>query len=90
MAKEAALQIRMDAKLKERAETFYKNPGASFAEAVWIFAKQSVLEKGKPFVIGIPEDRLVRRSGLAEGKLLFLKDVNKYDDEAAALFENTQ
>ena len=89
MANEATIQIRMDAELKEQAETLYKNLGTSFAEAVRIFARQSVLEKAMPFVIGIPEDRPVRRIGLAEGKLLFPEDINKYDDEAAALFEGT-
>ncbi|MDO5338445.1 MAG: type II toxin-antitoxin system RelB/DinJ family antitoxin [Eubacteriales bacterium] len=51
MAKEATLQVRMDADLKEKAETLYRELGTSFAEAVRIFAKQSVLENGMPFVI---------------------------------------
>ena len=42
MAKEATLQVRMDADLKEKAETLYKEMGTSFAEAVRIFAQQSV------------------------------------------------
>ena len=36
MAKEATLQVRMDADLKEKAETLYKEMGTSFAEAVRI------------------------------------------------------
>lgn len=51
MAKEATLQVRMDADLKEKAEALYRELGTSFAEAVRIFAKQSVLENGMPFVI---------------------------------------
>lgn len=51
MAKEATLQVRMDADLKEKAEILYRKLGTSFAEAVRIFAKQSVLENGMPFVI---------------------------------------
>lgn len=38
MAKEATLQVRMDADLKEQVETLYKRLGTSFAEAVRIFA----------------------------------------------------
>src|SRR5699024_9698651 len=51
MAKEAVLQVRMDAELKEKVEALYRELGTSFAEAVRIFAKQSVLENGMPFVI---------------------------------------
>lgn len=51
MAKEATLQVRMDADLKESAERLYKSMGTSFAEAVRIFAQQSVTEQGMPFVV---------------------------------------
>lgn len=51
MAKEAVLQVRMDASLKAEAEQLYKDMGTSFAEAVRIFARQSVRENGMPFMI---------------------------------------
>lgn len=51
MAKEATLQVRMDSELKEQVEALYKDMGTTFAEAVRIFARQSVLENGMPFVI---------------------------------------
>ena len=51
MAKQATFQVRMDAELKEQVEMLYKELGTSFAEAVRIFAKQSVQENGMPFVI---------------------------------------
>lgn len=51
MAKEATLQVRMDADLKEKAENLYREMGTSLAEAVRIFAKQSVQENGMPFVM---------------------------------------
>ena len=41
MAKEATLQVRMDADLKDKVEALYREMGTSFAEAVRIFAKQS-------------------------------------------------
>jgi len=50
MAKEAIVQIRMDSETKEAAEAVYRNLGTSFAEAVRIFAAQSVREHGFPFV----------------------------------------
>ncbi|SDA30061.1 DNA-damage-inducible protein J, partial [Ruminococcus sp. YE71] len=51
MAKEATLQVRMDASLKEQVEQLYKDLGTSFAEAVRIFARQSISEQGMPFVV---------------------------------------
>ena len=51
MAKEVTLQVRMDSELKEQAELLYKQLGTSFAEAVRIFARQSVEERGMPFAI---------------------------------------
>lgn len=51
MAKEATLQVRMDADLLESVEQLYKSLGTSFAEAVRIFARQSVTVQGMPFVI---------------------------------------
>lgn len=51
MAKEATLQVRMDADLKEQVEALYKEMGTSFAEAVRIFARQSIQENGMPFTI---------------------------------------
>ena len=55
MAKEATLQVRMDAELKEKVEELYKSMGTTFAEAVRIFARQSVEENAMPFVIRVPE-----------------------------------
>lgn len=51
MAKEAVLQVRMDADLKEAAEALYRRMGTSLAEAVRIFARQSIIEEGLPFRI---------------------------------------
>lgn len=51
MAKEATLQVRMDADLKEKVEALYCEMGTSFAEAVRIFAKQSVQENEMPFAV---------------------------------------
>lgn len=48
MAMDATVQIRMDSELKRQVEELYKNLGTSFAEAVRIFARQSVTEGGMP------------------------------------------
>lgn len=49
MAMDATMQIRMDRDLKEKVEKLYKNLGTSFAEAVRIFARQSVSIGAMPF-----------------------------------------
>lgn len=49
MAMDATLQIRMNSELKAQVEELYRNMGTSFAEAVRIFAQQSLREGGMPF-----------------------------------------
>ena len=48
MAMDATLQIRMDKELKSQVEALYRGMGTSFAEAVRIFAQQSLREGGMP------------------------------------------
>lgn len=86
MAKEATLQVRMDADLKEQAEELYKKLGTSFAEAVRIFARQSVQEKAIPFVIHIEEQDTDQRIGVAKGEFSVPDDIDKYNDEIADMF----
>lgn len=49
MAMDATCQIRMDGELKAQVESLYRDLGTSFAEAVRIFAQQSVREGRMPF-----------------------------------------
>ena len=49
MAMDATLQIRMNGELKAQVEELYRSLGTSFAEAVRIFAQQSLREGGMPF-----------------------------------------
>ena len=49
MAMDATLQVRMDHELKVQVEELYRSLGTSFAEAVRIFAQQSLREGGMPF-----------------------------------------
>ena len=50
MAMESTLQVRMNSELKAQVEALYRSLGTSFAEAVRIFAQQSIREGGMPFV----------------------------------------
>lgn len=49
MAMDSTMQIRMNSDLKAQVEELYRNLGTSFAEAVRIFAQQSLREGGMPF-----------------------------------------
>ena len=49
MALDATCQIRMNSELKAQVEELYRNLGTSFAEAVRIFAQQSLRDGGMPF-----------------------------------------
>ncbi|MBQ7681874.1 MAG: type II toxin-antitoxin system antitoxin, RelB/DinJ family [Oscillibacter sp.] len=51
MAGEVTLQIPMDAEMKEKVEALYARMGTTFAEAVRIFAAQSLLVNGMPLTM---------------------------------------
>lgn len=78
MAKEATLQVRMDTDLKEEAEKLYRDMGTSLAEAVRIFAKQSVLQGGMPFPI------LYTKTESVYGKLSKYADKQQREQEEDA------
>ena len=86
MAKEATLQVRMDGDVKEQAEELYRKLGTSFAEAVRIFARQSVQEKAMPFVIHLAEQDTDKRIGIAKGEFVTPDDIDKYNDEIEDMF----
>lgn len=64
MSMDSTVQVRMDSKLKSQVEELYKKLGTSFAEAVRIFAQQSVREGGMPFT-----PRLVTLDTMSEASL---------------------
>ena len=67
MAKQAVYQIRMDEDVKNQVEELYRSMGTTFAEAVRIFAVQSILEQGMPFVPAKSRDKSFGAlSGLAD------------------------
>lgn len=88
MAKESVLQVRMDSELKEQVESLYKAMGSSFAEAVRIFAKQSVAENAMPFRIYIPSGNISKKReiGLANGKYNIPDDIDADNDKIAEMF----
>ena len=86
MAKEATLQVRMDSELKEQVELLYKQLGTSFAEAVRIFARQSVEDQGMPFFFFLSAAGRKRTLGIANGKYKIPDNIDENNDEIAEMF----
>ena len=86
MAKEATLQVRMDSELKEQVELLYKQLGTSFAEAVRIFARQSVEDQGMPFSKHLSAAGRKRTLGIANGKYKIPDNIDENNDEIAEMF----
>ena len=66
MTKDATLQVRMDPALKADAEALFHDLGTSFAEAVRIFARQSVNMGAMPFAITLEPAGQTRMRGAAK------------------------
>ncbi len=86
MIKESTLEVRMDSDLKEQVESLYEQMGTSFAEAVRIFAKQSVREKAMPFTMHLEPPEVKRTLGIGNGKYMFPDDIDGCNDEIAEIF----
>lgn len=86
MAKETMLQVRMDSELKEQAELLYQQLGTSFAEAVRIFAKQSVTDGAMPFTMHLSSTETKRQLGLANGRYKISDNIDENNEEIEKMF----
>lgn len=86
MVKESTLEIKMDSDLKEQVERLYEQMGTSFAEAVRIFAKQSVRESAMPFTMHLVVPEKKRILGIANGKYVIPDNIDGCNDEIAKMF----
>ena len=73
---ETVLQVRMDKKLRDKVEKLYNDMGLTFAAAVRLFANQSLVEKGLPFIVS-------KKKSIG-GIFSKYADVSKWDDEKNA------
>lgn len=90
MGKETTLQVKMDADLKEQAELLYQQLGTSFAEAVRIFARQSVEDRAMPFTMHLSAAAPKRTLGIANGKYSIPDNIDEGNEEIAQMFEAGQ
>ena len=71
MSKSANLYARIEPDLKEQAESILEALGMPTSNAITLFYKQIVLQKGIPFEVKLPRRRPVDLSSISE------EDLNK-------------
>ena len=86
MVNESTLEIKMDSDLKEQVELLYEQMGTTFAEAVRIFAKQSVRERAMPFTMHLSAPEIKRTLGIANGRYVIPDDIDGCNDEISEMF----
>lgn len=86
MAKEATLQVRMDADMKEQVELLYKRMGTSFAEGVRMFAMQSLEDNGMPFILHLSPKDKGKRIGVAASAFEVPDNIDVCNDEITKMF----
>ncbi len=69
MAKTTNIYIRLEPGLKEQAELVLEQLGIPMSNAVNIFLKQVVMQRGIPFEVKIPPLKPVGMFGLTEAEL---------------------
>ncbi len=69
MAKSANLYARIEPDLKEQAETILSALGISASNAITMFYRQVVLQKGLPFEVKLPAAQSVDISSITDEQL---------------------
>ncbi len=69
MAKTANLYARIEPELKEQAETILAALGIPASNAITMFYKQIILQRGIPFEMKLPERKPVDMSALSQEQL---------------------
>ena len=79
MAKTANLYARIEPEVKEQAESILETLGIPASNAINMFYKQIILQRGLPFDVKIPKSRLLDISEMTESQMD--KELEKgYDD----------
>ncbi len=83
MAKEATARARVDAQLKQEAESILKECGLTASQGISLFYRQVVLNRGLPFPVQIPNARtrrVLRESDKGQGVTRFPSADALYED----------
>ena len=88
-AKSANLYARIEPDVKEQAESILSTLGISASNAINMFYKQIILQRGLPFEVKIPSARPVDISALSEAE--FHEELEKgYADVQAGRTKNVK
>ena len=88
-AKSANLYARIEPDVKEQAESILSTLGISASNAINMFYKQIILQRGLPFEVKIPSARPVNISALSEAE--FHEELEKgYADVQAGRTKNVK
>jgi len=82
MAKDANVFARVDASLKEQAESVLSQLGLPMSNAINLFLNQVVLRRGLPFEVALPPERPVALGEIPEEQ--FYEEIKKGCDDCAA------
>lgn len=69
MSKTANLYVRIEPELKENAEQILSALGIPASNAINMFYKQIILQKGLPFEVKLPSDTVLNFNSLSEQEL---------------------
>ncbi len=66
MARTSNIYVRVEPEIKEQAENVLEQLGIPMSNAISVFLRQIVLQKGIPFEMKLPERKLLDMSALSE------------------------
>ncbi len=60
VAQKIRTNVYLDSAMKEQAKNIFKKYGVSLSDAINMFLAQSVMERGLPFTMKIPNDETIQ------------------------------
>jgi len=60
VAQKIRTNVYLDSEMKEQAKNIFKRYGVSLSDAINMFLTQSVMERGLPFEMKIPNDETIQ------------------------------
>lgn len=81
VASKVRTNVYLDSEMKAKAKEIFKHYGVSLSDAINMFLTQSVMERGLPFEMKIPNDETIRaiedaRAGI-NGDTITMEELEK-------------
>ena len=81
VASKVRTNVYLDSDMKAKAKEIFKHYGVSLSDAINMFLTQSVMERGLPFEMKIPNDETIRaiedaRAGI-DGDTITMEELEK-------------